>query len=67
MYSGSITAGNNDNETGIGGTASASGKVRSPLAMKKPFIGTGSNKLSKSGATTKSESLARLRGKGAIA
>lgn len=38
-----------------------------PIGMKKSFANTGAGKLSKSGATTKSESLARLRGKGALA
>lgn len=72
-YNGAITAGNNDNEPGIGGKASALGMSRSPFAkvgaMGKPqkFAGTNAGKLSKSGATTKSESLARLRGKGALA
>lgn len=66
-YKGNITAGNNNDEPGIGGKASAAGMSRSPFAVKAPFKGTNAGKLSKSGATTKSESLARLRGKGALA
>lgn len=42
--------------------------MEKPIGMaKKSFGNTGAGKLSKSGATTKSESLARLRGKGALA
>lgn len=77
-FTGSITSGNNDEQNGIGGPASAFGKSSSKLPKMgkvltfkgdrpQKFTGTGAGKLNKTGATTKSESLSRLRSKGALA
>lgn len=71
-------AGNDDDVNGVGGPApsTGTGKVKfgksgfsksGVLGKKRVFAGEGAGKLNKSGATTKSESLARLRGKGALA
>ena len=60
------TSGNNDSEPGIGGKANAMG-IRTEFSPKAFLRPTGAGKLNKSGATTKSESLSRLRGKGALA
>lgn len=51
---------------GFGKTPSA-GRVRLTKTVTMPFQKDSAGKLSKSGASTKSESLARLRGKGALA
>ncbi len=64
--------GNEDSYNGSGGPASAAGKSSVKFRPNK-LIGKSSGfrkdsggKLSKSGATTRSESFARLRGKGAL-
>ncbi len=69
--------GNDDDFNGSGGPASAFGKssikngkfqgAKSLKPSSKAFKGDSAGKLNKSGATTRSESLARLRGKGALA
>ena len=69
-YTGSITSGNNDDQTGMGGGGSAVGKSTPTLGAKKLFVRKNPGapgKLAKSGASTKSESLSKLRGKGALA
>ena len=69
--------GNDDDFNGSGGPASAFGKSSVKFGSKganktlkpssKAFKGDSAGKLNKSGATTRSASLARLRGKGALA
>ena len=55
----------------IGGKSSmktmSSGRSLNTFGKKNPFSRDGSGKLNTSGSTTKSESIARLRGKGALA
>ncbi len=71
--------GGDDNQDGAGGPASAFGSSKSGFAkppalrpqriikaVSNPFRNDSAGKLSRSGAGTRSESLARLRGKGAL-
>jgi hypothetical protein len=65
-YTGSITSGNNYNQTGIGGTNSTSGpRVLGSRKLFTPKNPGSPGKLGKS--SIKAESLAKLRGKGALA
>jgi hypothetical protein len=68
-FTGAVTSGNNDDQNGIGGGGSAIGKSQPMNSAKKLFVRKNPGapgKLSKN-ASTRSESLAKLRGKGALA
>ena len=66
-YTGSITAGNEDNQNGMGGTSKPDSGPR-VLGARKLFTPKNPGSPGKLGkSSTKAESLAKLRGRGALA